>query len=488
MKALRYFLIFSVLLYITTAFALTAGQRGSLFSGIKPVFSENFLGESSVPSGNFTSNLTYSGVSLSTMTDATGALTYKPNNLLLQSNTFASPWLYLQTGTGVTPVVTPNFAIAPDGTSTAARIQLNLGATPSTSLSRMFQGVGANLNSGMNDVWLKTNDGSSLNIYFTSSSGISVLKTITGAWQQVFSKGAAVISSQIQFGLSGSGSSIGLSTAVSADLLAWMVGQSAVTYETTPRPGDQVITTSAAYYGPRFDYSPSSVGTPLGLLVEAAATNVVLQDRHLATTWVSTNVTAANTQTGIDGVANSASSLTATAGNGTTCQAITLGSSARFESAYVKRITGTGVVNLSMDNGATYTPITIPVAFGRVSIPTQTLANPEPCFQITTNGDAIAVDVVQNETGSSGATSAILTTTTSVTRAADSVTKAGALASAAAAGVLRWKRTNEFTKVTACQAYAAGASPSTFDTGYWYQNVSVYSPGVTLAKVNALPC
>ena len=41
----------------------------------------------------------------------------------------------------------------------------------------------------------------------------------------------------------------------------------AVTYETTPRPGDQVITTSAAYYGPRIDYDPNTLAVK-GLLIE----------------------------------------------------------------------------------------------------------------------------------------------------------------------------------------------------------------------------
>lgn len=168
----------------------------------------------------------------------------------------------------------------------------------------------------------------------------------------------------------------------------------------------------------RIDFSQSTLAA-LGLLIEEARTNVVLWNRDLTNAaWTATDVTVAKTATGIDGVANSASTLTATAGNGTVLQAITLASSARFQTAWVKRRTGTGVINMTMDNGATWTAITVTSSWSRLSIPTQTLANPTVGFRIVTSGDAIDVDYVQNENGAF-ATSSIATTTASVTRAAD---------------------------------------------------------------------
>lgn len=160
----------------------------------------------------------------------------------------------------------------------------------------------------------------------------------------------------------------------------------------------------------------------LGLLVESTRTNVVLYNRDLTNAaWTKTNVTAAKTQTGIDGVANSASSITATAGNGTCLQAIVLASSARFQTAYVKRITGTGTVEMTMDNGTTWTAITVTSSWARVSIATQTLANPTVGFRLATSGDAIAVDYVQNENGTY-ATSPIATTSAATARNQDAIT------------------------------------------------------------------
>ena len=178
------------------------------------------------------------------------------------------------------------------------------------------------------------------------------------------------------------------------------------------------VLTQASTNTPRFDYDPVTL-SPKGLLIEEARTNVVLYSRDLTNgAWSPTNMNRAKDQTGLDGVANSASSITASATNGTILQAITLSSSARFQTAYVKRITGSGSVSMTTDGGATWTAISVPATWGRVSIPTQTLANPSVGFKIATNGDAIAIDLVQNENGAF-ATSAIPTTTASVTRSVD---------------------------------------------------------------------
>lgn len=170
------------------------------------------------------------------------------------------------------------------------------------------------------------------------------------------------------------------------------------------------------------DLNSDGVRDTPGILLESTRTNVVLHNRDMTNAaWTKTNCTAAKTQTGIDGVTNSASSLTATAGNATCLQAIVLASSQRYQSAYVKRITGSGNIDMTMDNGATWTTVTLTTSWTPVVILTQTLANPTVGFRIVTSGDAIAVDMVQNENGAFR-TSPIATTTGAVTRAADNLT------------------------------------------------------------------
>lgn len=170
---------------------------------------------------------------------------------------------------------------------------------------------------------------------------------------------------------------------------------------------------------PRITYDPATL-VLRGLLIEEARTNLCLHSRDLTNAaWAKTNVTAAKDQTGIDAAANSASKITATAGNGTCLQSVVSASAARSTTAYVKRITGSGVIEMTQDGGTTWAPVTVTASWTRVGPATATVTNPQIGFRIVTSGDAIAVDAVQLEAGAF-ATSYIQTTSAAVTRAADS--------------------------------------------------------------------
>jgi hypothetical protein len=113
--------------------------------------------------------------------------------------------------------------------------------------------------------------------------------------------------------------------------------------------------------------------------------------------------------------------LTATAGNGTALQTITSASATHVSSFFARRITGTGTVEITQDNGASWTAITLTSAWQRFAIPFATIANPVIGFRLVTSGDVIAVDVAQCEVGTF-ATSPIITGAASVTRAAETGT------------------------------------------------------------------
>jgi hypothetical protein len=157
--------------------------------------------------------------------------------------------------------------------------------------------------------------------------------------------------------------------------------------------------------------------TSLGFVHEGAVTNGVLHSRDLTqAVWTKTGMTCLKDAAGTDGVASSASTCTATAASGTVLQTVSATSTQRSSSFFVKRITGTGTIEVTRDNGTTWTNVTACVdagtgtgcdishnGFRRVtneafSALCSTLANPTVGVRLATSGDAVAIDGVQDET------------------------------------------------------------------------------------------
>jgi hypothetical protein len=164
--------------------------------------------------------------------------------------------------------------------------------------------------------------------------------------------------------------------------------------------------------------------TSNGILIEEARTNRLLWNRDATQTqWVKTNITAVKDQTGIDGVANAASSLTATDDNGTCIQTITLAAGNRTGSVYLKRLTGTGLIQVTLD-GSTYSTVELSDTEWYRIVLSGSVTNPTVGIKIAVDGDAVAMDYGQVEDGLF-ATSPILTTTATATRAVDTATMSG---------------------------------------------------------------
>ncbi len=227
-------------------------------------------------------------------------------------------------------------------------------------------------------------------------------------------------------------------------------------------PADETYlpTTTAARYSLPYDHSPTAIGTCRGLLVEEARTNLCLYSNDLANAaWTKTNCTAAKTATGPGGVANSASTLTATAGNATCLQAITSASAARITSCYIKRRTGTGDIEMTQDNGSTWAAVTVTADWTRVNIAAATLANPTVGLRIVTSGDAVDVSLFDHEVGSF-ITSPIETVGSTVTRAVDNITMATSVIP---------------SLNTECSMYAELSKPNSVVVGVACSTVEVYA-------------
>lgn len=179
-----------------------------------------------------------------------------------------------------------------------------------------------------------------------------------------------------------------------------------------------------------FVYTKCPVGAPrvmpgrvdetwLGIASESQRQNLLVNGttRDLSSaSWTKSNMTCTKTATGVDSVANHASTCTASASNATVKQCVTLSSSSVSVSIHVRRNTGAGTVGVSID-GSTFSDITsgvtsswnravpsesIGCAGGRcvdVAALQATVANPCIAVRLGTNGDAVDLDLAQVEVG-----------------------------------------------------------------------------------------
>jgi hypothetical protein len=116
------------------------------------------------------------------------------------------------------------------------------------------------------------------------------------------STAGSTASGNVQFRLVSSGTTTSYTGDGTSGLFIWGAQLEQVTYQTTP--GTYVATTSAAYYGPRFDYDPVTLAAK-GLLIEQQRTNLSLHSGTTAANWTAVGGTIANTgKLSPDGSAN----------------------------------------------------------------------------------------------------------------------------------------------------------------------------------------
>jgi hypothetical protein len=243
----------------------------------------------------------------------TGATRVGPNglietgntNLALQSQAFdvSGTWATVTGGTGVTPLVTANAGVAPDGTTTADRIELNVASgTLVSDASILNQLFTASAITYTFSVWLKSNTGTNQFISLRFNSAPSQNITITSQWQRfVFSGTSDAGSRGFGFDLRGNNPS-GQKT---ADFLAWGAQLEAgsiaseyiptTTVARTRFAGVTVDGTIAANI-PRIDWLGQSCPA---LLVEPSAQNLFLQSAgfQVSGNWspINTTVTTGST-------------------------------------------------------------------------------------------------------------------------------------------------------------------------------------------------
>lgn len=185
---------------------------------------------------------------------------------------------------------------------------------------------------------------------------------------------------------------------------------------------EYLATGATRRHGLTIDYHPTLGRT---LLNEGGCTNLCLWSNDLTqSAWTKSNMTTAFTATGPTGFSNTATTLTATAGNATALQAITSASAARITTVYLKRRTGSGNVDLTQDNGSTWATQSITSSWARYTVAEATVANPTIGIRLVTSGDEVDVALFQNEvtTLTKAATSPLPSYAAQVARFADNYT------------------------------------------------------------------
>ena len=242
-------------------------------------------------------NLTFTRASSATRVGPDGLIEKVRTNLLTQSEEFTTSngWFAGVTG-GSTATQTSNYGIAPNGTTTADRIQLALNGEPYADWVRPVSGfvIGQ---SYTYSIYLKSLTGST-NLEFFNDGASNVLKTITTEWVRYshsFTASSATIYPRFL---------LGVTTSSTADLLAW-----GYQLETGDIATDYIATTTAAVSVgpvsglPRLDYLGSSCGK---LLLEPQRQNLVTFSEQMDNAAWNKNLVSvtANQTTSPDGYTN----------------------------------------------------------------------------------------------------------------------------------------------------------------------------------------
>jgi hypothetical protein len=325
----------------------------------------NNLGDGSTLSLDFTTmggvldpRLTFSRASTATFVNSSGYVEWAGANLARYSQQITTTnWA---TGGNTTLTLNTTEVLDPQGGNTATKISLAANAYCSRAQDIALPGGQTYTFS----FWIRGTAGVTCRIYsFAGYVGDLVTETAysysTSAWTRVsttFTTNAATTNVFVYV------CSKGTAPASTDVIYVWGAqlnpGSTAQTYYPT---------TTAAYHAPRFDYSPTNIGEPRGLLIEGSSINYMLQSTTLSQTAFSmrANTTASITDpegtttnaktVGADGTYNyHLYYLPTTAGTNTVVTVSIFAKKNGYKYLYLSDVTsGRSAVRFDLDNGTT---------------------------------------------------------------------------------------------------------------------------------------
>jgi hypothetical protein len=295
--------------------------------------------------GRATDFITFTRTSNATVTDSNGFIKWAGHNLLTNSESFdASAWAKSSA------TVTANTDPAPNGTTTGDTIAAS-GANGTALQTWTAEAVPYTFG-----VWLRRKTGTG-NIQIAADSGTYTTVTITSSW---------ALYTVTQTPASGS-KSAGIRIVTS---------------------GDEVYAWGAHLY--RSDLGGMVLNPARGdAYYPTTPRNLLGYTESLTTGWTNTNTTdSIVTETNPNSLASSVE-VTATAGNGTLLGSLSLLASPYTFSIWLKRKTGTGTVEITVD-GTTYVAAAVTGTWTRFSTTlTPTAGTKTPGIRLVTSGDAV---------------------------------------------------------------------------------------------------
>lgn len=193
-------------------------------------------------------------------------------NLVTYSEQFDdSDWSKVSTGVAVTPIVTPNFSTAPDGSLTADRVVFDLGGGTSSSDISQISNTATTGSIDTCSIYLKSNSGSSYKINLVSIAGEVYSALVTDKWRR-FSVTSDVSAASGSFRVRLRGGE--LDSSATADLLVWGAQvENSLTVNNYIKTESTIVTTPVAVNPPssKTALAKASVPTPSAKTAESAS-------------------------------------------------------------------------------------------------------------------------------------------------------------------------------------------------------------------------
>lgn len=332
---------------------------------------------------------------------ADGTLQWVDHNDVLQAETFTSAsWTKLTctpTAGSVGPDGTTNNATSLAATAAASNVSQNV-----TVLANMMRTWGFVVKAGTSAFcFIETSDSAVVKrawFNLTTGATATVEAGVTAAVSNTFPDGTPMAAGW--YWVSMTRRTVGTSVAIKLGLCdadnstvtvsgRTLLATRAQGYRGTRRLG-YLVTTTATVKGIPYDWSNGEQQLALDVAVNYRGR---WGDDMTNAAWTATNITPAQNATGPHGEA--CSSITSTAANGTIIESVTSAGTVQNFHAWVRRKTGTGTLEMTVDNGSTWSDVTAQIgAAGGLYLPVYkrgALANPTVGFRIGTSGDAFEV-------------------------------------------------------------------------------------------------